>query len=400
MATSRTEYKIFFSSPGGLEEERKAFRQTVLEQNERQALQRGLFFTPKGWEDTRPGVGRPQDLVNSDIADSDILILVLHDRWGSPTGCGGYNSGTIEELARAMDHLSNPKLPMREIVVLFRSVADAQLKDPGPQLRQVLHFREALEDSKELLFTRFDTIAEFRSILRRLLTDWISQHERKWPKTPVKLPVLQTWVETLRQSNHLCELSAEALTFKIDRTKPLQLSGDAKSTPRLSAIAQDLEVSQPLAHHRSFVPSTVWTSRYLLSALLLTTIALSVWIVGLQQTLREVERSQIGISVLDIFPGSTRGVSQVLEISQDSRNVLLIPAIVDIPDFERYSLEVQKDDRILHNWNDIMPHQIDDLNIMLPRSELPEGSLALLLYGATNDGRDLLRRIDFEVRYR
>lgn len=50
-----TRYKVFIASPGGLEEERKAFQETIREYNlEIDELQRDVSFMPVGWEETRP----------------------------------------------------------------------------------------------------------------------------------------------------------------------------------------------------------------------------------------------------------------------------------------------------------------------------------------------------------
>lgn len=59
MPTPLTSLKIFIASPGGLTEERKAFRDAVLELNDADALARGVLFLPVGWEETLGGIGRP-----------------------------------------------------------------------------------------------------------------------------------------------------------------------------------------------------------------------------------------------------------------------------------------------------------------------------------------------------
>jgi len=93
-------YSVFIASPGGLAEERRAFRDAVNECNERDAFQRKVMFRAVGWEDTLAGVGRPQTLINEDIDQCDYFVLVLWDRWGtSPGGAADYTSGTEEEFA-------------------------------------------------------------------------------------------------------------------------------------------------------------------------------------------------------------------------------------------------------------------------------------------------------------
>jgi hypothetical protein len=87
MPKSIIQYRVFIASPGGLDEERRAFK-TVDEYSKREARPRGVLFEPFGWEDTLPGRGRPQHLINADIEQSDYVVFILHDRWGSPTGSG------------------------------------------------------------------------------------------------------------------------------------------------------------------------------------------------------------------------------------------------------------------------------------------------------------------------
>jgi hypothetical protein len=42
-------------------------------------------------------MGRPQSLINEDLKDCDYFVLILWDRWGSPSGDERYTSATSEE---------------------------------------------------------------------------------------------------------------------------------------------------------------------------------------------------------------------------------------------------------------------------------------------------------------
>jgi hypothetical protein len=79
-------YKIFIASPSGLEKEREAFAKEIDTYNINEALPRGIFFQTVGWENTLPGMGRPQSLINKDLIQCDFFILILHDKWGSHPG--------------------------------------------------------------------------------------------------------------------------------------------------------------------------------------------------------------------------------------------------------------------------------------------------------------------------
>ena len=172
-------YRIFIATPGGLDEERKAFRKVTEEYNESDATRRGVIFLPVGWEITLGGVGRPQSLINKDLRECDYLVLVLWDRWGSPTGDedATFTSGTEEEYEVAMECLANQDSPMRQLVVFFKAVDERKLSDPGEQLKKVLAFREKLEKEKTLFFHTYDEVSAFESKLRSHLARWVRDHE-------------------------------------------------------------------------------------------------------------------------------------------------------------------------------------------------------------------------------
>ena len=178
MADRITRYKVFIASPGGLQQEREAFRDTIRAYNEEIDQQRrDLTFMPVGWEETLGGYGRPQSLINEDIIACDYFILLLWDRWGSSPGKSQYSSACEEEFALALECLEDPAKPMREVVIFFKAVEPAQMADPGSQLRQVLDFRRKLEREKMHFFTTFDEMAVFQRQQRRHLANWVYAHE-------------------------------------------------------------------------------------------------------------------------------------------------------------------------------------------------------------------------------
>jgi tetratricopeptide (TPR) repeat protein len=166
--------RVFIATPGGLDPERRAFRQVLTEFNEDDAYERGVVFIPTGWELTLAGVGRPQEIINEEVRRCDYLVLLLWDRWGTPPATSGpYTSGTEEEYAVARECLADDKCPMRDIVVLFKGVDARQLSDPGDQLRKVLGFKRTLEEQKTIYFATFDSPDEFKRDLQRHLMRWM-----------------------------------------------------------------------------------------------------------------------------------------------------------------------------------------------------------------------------------
>ena len=209
-------YRVFIASPRGLEAERRKFREALRDYNEVDGYDRSIMYWPVGWEITLGGSGRPQSLINEDVEKCDFLLLVLWDRWGSRPATEGdpnpYTSGTEEEFAVAEKALNEPNQPMRNIIILFKSVDPRQLADPGEQLTKVLEFKEKLEREKKYLFETFDTIETFDLLLRKHLARWTRDDERGTGKGGSR-PVSELPTETLRPASPE-ELNAEVLISK------------------------------------------------------------------------------------------------------------------------------------------------------------------------------------------
>lgn len=178
MASKITNYRVFIASPGGLEPERKIFKEVLVAHNDADAIARNCHFQAVGWEITLGGVGRPQAKINEELRTCDLFVLALWDRWGSPTGADeGYTSGTQEEYNIALECLRSANAPMREVVVFFKAVDPRRLSDAGPQLSAVLDFKRSLEQERALLFETFDVPEAFGEKLRRHIAKWTRDHE-------------------------------------------------------------------------------------------------------------------------------------------------------------------------------------------------------------------------------
>ncbi len=179
MTRTITEFRVFIATPGGLSEERKAFREELRNYNDSDALRRGISFSPVGWEDTLAGARRrPQSLINEDLVGCDAFVMVLWDRWGSPPSLDGpYTSGCEEEFHLALECLEDANRPMCDALVFFKAVAPRQLADPGPQLQGVLDFKRKLETEKHVLYKTFDEQVAFRKLLDQHLGKWLYQIE-------------------------------------------------------------------------------------------------------------------------------------------------------------------------------------------------------------------------------
>ena len=71
-SSTRRALRIFLASPGDLEAERRLSREVVENFNRRFARHLGHTLELLGWEDTLPGVGRPQALINKDVDECDL----------------------------------------------------------------------------------------------------------------------------------------------------------------------------------------------------------------------------------------------------------------------------------------------------------------------------------------
>lgn len=167
---SREVIKVFIGSPGDVTKERELFRDIVSEVNKIKANPMGIQLEALGWEDTLPGKGRPQGLINEDIEQSNLVVLLLWKRWGTPTG--KYTSGFEEEyeLAKSLNEKTNGK---PEIWLYFRDVPEDMLADPGKQLRQVLDFRNKIETEKKFLYRAYEDVNKWEKLLREHLCRWL-----------------------------------------------------------------------------------------------------------------------------------------------------------------------------------------------------------------------------------
>ncbi len=154
--------RVFIASPGGLEEERRLFRDIVDEMNQLKADGMGLLLKPLGWEDVPPGVGRPQGLIDKYIEECDLMVMLLWTRWGTPTG--EYSSGFEEEYEMAKHLHEVGGKP--EIMLYFRNVPDDIQAEPDEQLRQVLKFKEKIKSEREIMYKPYDDENEWERLFR------------------------------------------------------------------------------------------------------------------------------------------------------------------------------------------------------------------------------------------
>lgn len=169
--------RIFLASPGDLGDERKAAREAVDEVNRTVARPAGFHIDLIGWEDTLSSAGRPQALINEDLATCQMFVGMLWARWGTPPDkTGAYSSGFEEEFSIASSRYDESKEP--HLTLFFKSVDPSKMADPGVELQKVLNFRNKIIDEKKLLFDTFENSNDFSKKLRLCISDYINRLSR------------------------------------------------------------------------------------------------------------------------------------------------------------------------------------------------------------------------------
>jgi len=160
--------RIFIASPSDLKNEREVFREIINELNNEPEFSKNHLLIPVGWEDTLIGKGRPQNLINEDLKDSDLIVCILWKRWGSSSG--KYSSGFEEEF-----ELAN-KLN-KDIWLYFKDIPSCMMEDPGIQLRKVLAFRKKIESEKNFLYRLYEREETWKLLFKNDLIKYIKKQK-------------------------------------------------------------------------------------------------------------------------------------------------------------------------------------------------------------------------------
>lgn len=160
-----TGLKVFIATPSDLNQERNLFLNVVSEVNQIKANPMGYFLQPIGWEVTMPGMGRPQELINKDLLECDLIIVAFWEKWGSPTG--EYSSGTEEEFEVAKKSYESIGKP--DIFLLFKE----QSEDKNEDMIKINSFKERVIKDRSLMFRQFKSSIDWQNELRQLLCKWL-----------------------------------------------------------------------------------------------------------------------------------------------------------------------------------------------------------------------------------
>jgi hypothetical protein len=173
MPATRRVVKVFLASPGDLKAERLAARDVILETNQQIAGTLGYQFELVGWEYTVSQFGRPQEIINRELAQCELFVGMMWRKWGTPPDAHGhFTSGFEEEYATAIAKRETEKTP--EIGLLFKEISPDILVDPGDELKKVLAFKEGVQNARTVYYQEFSDIRDFERKFRHRIMDHLS----------------------------------------------------------------------------------------------------------------------------------------------------------------------------------------------------------------------------------
>jgi hypothetical protein len=176
MAQFALKLQVFIASPGDVEEERD-IASAVIAKVAEEVRKRNIMLVPYRWEhNATPGLGRPQDLINPDLKQSELVIAIFGERIGSPSSLHSPETGSEEELRLTRELIRRGESD--EVFVYFKSgIQEADVRDQE-QFRKVNDLKASLEQSRSVFGWRYKSTTEFEEALRKHVADWVTRWER------------------------------------------------------------------------------------------------------------------------------------------------------------------------------------------------------------------------------
>ena len=175
MPKNLTQLKMFISNTSELDHIRGLVDIDINYINKDLEMFSGITIRTIDWRrDVAPGIANyPQQVINSQIEDSDIYLGLLGTHFGTPTP--RYGSGTEEELNVAYQKFRFNPTSIR-ILFYFSKESNINNKDIDPnQLKRVNDFKVHLGKEKGVLYQEFDSPEDFLSRFRNHLKKLVSQ---------------------------------------------------------------------------------------------------------------------------------------------------------------------------------------------------------------------------------
>jgi hypothetical protein len=191
--------RIFLASPSDVQKEREIIREVVDRLNTAIGRNLGVHVELRGWEDTPPGRGRPQDEINEVLRRCDIFLGLLWKTWGTnPGGDNEYESGFEEEFNLACELHDQGEI--EEVAVYFKEISGVS-PDSMEGVQQVVDFKESID--RELLFGTFQTARDWRELIYDHLATYLTKkyaasESGEAHQAPRRLPVPEGETEIVR----------------------------------------------------------------------------------------------------------------------------------------------------------------------------------------------------------
>ena len=193
---------IFVASPGDVAREREVVKDTIDQLNQNAMLGDSTVVQLRRWETHAwPGFGEnAQSVINQQIGPYDVVVGILWNRIGTPTGRA--ISGTVEEFERAYALWKEHKRP--SLMFYFnRSPADLGTQDELQQKMEVLNFKKQLQ-GLGALYWEYNGVEEFRKLLVGHLFNELRRHTIEKPEQlpptdrPESFTDIQQWPQLLK----------------------------------------------------------------------------------------------------------------------------------------------------------------------------------------------------------
>lgn len=242
---------VFLASPGDVKPERQAAEVVTNNLNLNLGTSLECHLRLSKWEDTRPGYGRPQEIINKSVDECDLFIGLLWERWGEHTG--KYSSGFEEEYERARERRKRTGSP--DIWLVFKAINPKRLKDPGPQLKKVLEFRDAQIVQREVLFRDIRDLDDWKTNLMMWLFQYVLESSKVEP-----VATQQRAPSTPESASDVTAAHKEKAPFP-DQLKQLANSFlRAVNKGDLEFSRQDADLLQEFDIARMFLLCATWVS--------------------------------------------------------------------------------------------------------------------------------------------
>lgn len=242
MAEDRKLVRVFLASPGDMVQERQIAKRVVDEHNRQWADHFGIHVELVGWEDTTPGFGRPQSLINADLDRCDFFIGMIWKWFGSRPdknpGDSPYSSGFEEEYMRSIHARKTSGRP--EIYLFFKEIPQDHIKDPSEQVRKVIEFKSKITAERQILYQEFKELQDFASHIRNCLAAIIKRLSNEKMERPAEetagikpLALLEQSIDEPTESKLFsdeaaafirCMAEAKSPTLEAGGPSPLQIA--------------------------------------------------------------------------------------------------------------------------------------------------------------------------------